>query len=88
MKKPIIVPNVQKMTIKGEKFLLPEIVKIDFGALKNDFSFFLKDWLNFEKVSQNADIVLVYNEAIKPQGYALKVDEKITIEYSQACGAF
>ena len=88
MKKPIIVPNVQKITVKGGKCVLPETVKIDFGTLENDFSFFLKDWLNFEKVSQNADIVLVYNEAIKPQGYALKVDEKITIEYSQACGAF
>ena len=88
MKKPIIVPNVQKMTIKGEKFLLPETVKIDFGALKNDFSFFLKDWLNFKKVTENGDIVLVYNESIKPQGYTLKIDEKIVIEYSQASGAF
>ncbi len=88
MKKPIIVPNVQKMTVKGEKFLLPETVKIDFGALQNDFSFFLKDWLNFEKVGKNADIVLVYNKSIKPQGYALKIDEKIVIEYSEACGAF
>ncbi len=88
MKKPIIVPNVQKMSVKSKKITLPETVKINFGKLENSFDFFLKDWLNFCEAKSNADITLKFNKDIKKQGYKLTVGEKIVIEYSEPCGAF